>query len=376
MSGGAPSSARQAETRPQHGRGVLCPFDLTVSTVERMLNCELIDHPVYDGLELQYFDDPTRGRGMLAFLSRRDGRRVDYYHQPGLDLDRESFNIAGGTGAWNEVGFDRARLEVFPDGVVAEARFTDVDGRLIEVEVDDRDGRPRKRGRLLAPVSSSTERPSALLLVWLHGFDLVRASGAPPAVWIDGENTAIGTLPGARVHRHLLVKYASPLCAVELNRNRAGPMERLPLDDPGQAELTADGTAISSITAAGQSHSARLTLDPALPDLRSLDSGEERRGRWAIEVDGEHITGGTWSVARRGEGLRLGMEVEERWRPGPLPLLMRVVTRVVPVFREWPTTYRWTAEVAPGPAAVLTSRWERAGDEPGASYGRLIGSEG
>jgi hypothetical protein len=43
------------------GPRLLCPFDLRVTPIARFLNCELVDHPVYDGLELQYFDDPPRG---------------------------------------------------------------------------------------------------------------------------------------------------------------------------------------------------------------------------------------------------------------------------------------------------------------------------
>ena len=51
------------------------PLSLTVDPLAAMLNCELADHPVYDGLELQWFDDDVHGTGMLAFLSRREDRK-------------------------------------------------------------------------------------------------------------------------------------------------------------------------------------------------------------------------------------------------------------------------------------------------------------
>jgi hypothetical protein len=44
-----------------------------------MLNFEVADHPVYDGRELQWFDDAAHGTGMLAFLGRRDSRVYDYH---------------------------------------------------------------------------------------------------------------------------------------------------------------------------------------------------------------------------------------------------------------------------------------------------------
>ena len=104
---------------------VPCPFTLTVEPMARFLNCEL-DDPVYDGLELQWWDDPQHGTGMLAFLSRRADRRVDFYVEPALTLDRSLFAIGAGIGSWQTVTFDAAHLEVADDGVTAEVR---IDGR-------------------------------------------------------------------------------------------------------------------------------------------------------------------------------------------------------------------------------------------------------
>ncbi|WP_324653938.1 hypothetical protein [Georgenia sp. H159] len=98
------------------------PLSLRLTELAGMLNLELADHPVYDGCKLQWFDDDVHGTGMLAFLSRRGDRRVDYYQQPGLRLDRDGYRIGGGTGSWTECDFDVARLDVAQDGVDAEAR--------------------------------------------------------------------------------------------------------------------------------------------------------------------------------------------------------------------------------------------------------------
>src|SRR5215213_6236435 len=160
-----PMSAGRAHEQygPRTGVGPLCPLSLTVRPIARLLNFELSDDPTYDGLELQWFDDDVHGTGMLAFLSRRSDRRVDYYPQRGLRLDPAGYEIGGGTGAWVETDFEVARLEIAEDGVDAELRFTDVDGRAVDVRVDDRDGRRRRRGQLLAPVSAGIDRPKALL---------------------------------------------------------------------------------------------------------------------------------------------------------------------------------------------------------------------
>jgi hypothetical protein len=352
--------------------GPVCPFSLSLSPIERLLNLELSDDPVYDGLELQWFDDDIHGRGLLAFLSRRADRRVDYYLERGLRLDPAGYEIGGGIGSWTETDFLVARLEIADDGVDAEVRFTDVDGRSIDVRVDDRDGRRRRRAQLLAPVSAGIDRPTSLLLVWMSGFDLVRLTSTRPSIRIDGREAAIGRLPGARLHRRHLIKYAAPVCAVEVNRSQDGP---LPAVGAGKhVELTADRSGIEAVVLEEGGHRARVALDPAVPDIRLLADGATDRGRWEVVVDGARLTGGAWSATRDGDQVTLGLNVTQRWRPGSLPALMRLVTTVVPVFRRWPTTYRWRAVVRLGPVATMSSRWERIASGGAEGYRRLTRS--
>lgn len=350
---------------------VVCPFSLRVDELACMLNFELADHPVYDAGELQWFDDDVHGTGMLAFLSRREDRRVDYYLQRGLRVDRGGYKIGGGTGGWTEVDFDVARLVATDDGVDAEVRFTDVDGRLIEIRVDDRDGRPRRPAGLLAPVSAAIERPTSLLLVWMPRFDLVRVAGSPPVVRIDGADVSTGRLPGGRLHRRHLIKYAAPLLAVEVNRAHEGA---LPAPAAGQQVRIDPAGGVRELTAEQAGQGARLVLHPAVPDLAGLADGSAASGRWHVEIDGIRVTGGSWSTTRAGDDVTVGLDVDERWKPARLPWLMRLVTTVVPVFRRWPTTYRWRADVRLGAEPAMSSRWERTGDERGRAYRRATGS--
>jgi hypothetical protein len=359
-----------------------CPFELRASTIPRFLNGELADHPVYDGFEVQHHHDPVRGTGTLVFLSRREDRLVDYHVSPGLEVDRSSFVLGGGTRSWTETTFARDTLVVHPDGLEVDVRFEDVDGRTIEIRLDDRDGRPRRRAELLlAPVSAGIDHPASMLVVLLHRFDLVRTTGGG-GVWIDGEPTAVGRLPGERWHHRRLFKYAGPLTAVSLLPNVEGP---LPAAADTSAEVVpgaATGSVAALVVAAGHDQ-VRFELAPAFPELTSVAAGTTVEGRWRLVVDapdlrgGRHvITGGTWSAARQGASVDLALEVTRPWRPGPLPPVERIVTRVAPVFRRWPTTYRWTATVDLDDVPTLRSRWERTGTERGRSYRRATGSGG
>ena len=366
------STSRAAEPA-----GVVCPFDLTVEPMAAMLNCELAGHPVYDGLELQRFDDDVHGSGMLVFLSRRETRRIDCYVEPGLRLDRETYEIGGGVGEWIESRFDVARLTVADDGVEAEVRFLDVDGRPVEVIVDDRDGGSRRRGALLAPVSAGIEHPRSLLLVWMPAFDLVRREDGVAMVRIDGEEVSTGTLPFSRLHRRRLIKYAADLQIITVNRAQDGPVAMVRPEDANGVVLGRDGRSVAALRA-GPHGEVGLRLWPPVPDPRVLTRGEDLRGRWSVRVGARRLTGGGWAGRRTDGQVELEMDVTDRWQPQRLPLLMRVVTTIVPTFRRWPTTYRWRGVVSDlGGARTprLVSGWERT-EQIDDTYRKATGSAG
>jgi hypothetical protein len=328
------------------------PFSLTLETIDRFLNCEIADHPVYDGLEVQVFDDPTHGRGVLAFLTRRADHTADFYIGPGLTLDPASFHIGGGIGRWGPADFEVARLELHEDGVVADVVFDDDEGRRIALSIDDRDGTPRTRSRLLAPVSAAIENPRSLMCVYLTGFDLVHTSGHA-TLTIDGTPVDTGHLPLEGLHHRRLVKVSNGLTVVHLNRGGDGPL--------GGGNLhVVDGD-----------HEARLVLEPAPGALEDLTDGPHE-GAWHLLVEGDRLTGGRWRAVRTGSEVDLTLDVTERWTPHGLPPLVWAVTRFVPTFRQWPTGYRWSARVDLD-RGTLHGTWSNTGGL-GDAYRRSTGS--
>lgn len=345
------------------------PFDLSVDRIAGFCNAELSDDPTYDGIEVQWFDDAAHGRGLLVFLQRRSSGLVDYYHAPGLRLDRAAYELGSGTGSWSQAVFDPGRLEIGPEGIDCHVGFVDRDGRTIEVRIDDRRPGTRSTGRLLAPVGSGIEQPASLLLVHLHGFDLVRAGDTPPRISIDGRPAATGRLPGQRLQRRELVKYAAPLDTITFNRTQDGPLAAVADGDGTRLE---DG-GIAVLAAGDPRYPVTARFRPVFPDLTAVADGCDLTGRWRIYPAGSPpLCGGTWRVQRDGDRVDVDLEVVEGWRPGPLPPLVRTVTTLVPVFRRWPTTYRWSATVLLGDEPRIRSRWERVGGGDD-SYRRATG---
>lgn len=336
------------------------PAGLRAGTVAAMLNFEILDHPVYAGLELQRFDDAVHGSGMLAMLIRSADRKIDVYHEPGLALDKATYGVGGGLGQWVETTIEPAVLEVTPFGVHTHVRLHDHVGRLIEVRVDDRGGRLRRQAGLLAPAGANVEQPNSLLLVWMSRFDLVRMTRARPLIRICDEPVRTGRLPGSWLHRRLLIKYAADLLITEVNPDGLEPSAGF------------DGARLETRPAEDAALRAWLEFSPPLPPPGAVKPKQAAHGTWSVGIGDAHtLVGGTWTAARDGDAATLALDVTRPWGPRKLPLLMRLVTTIMPVFRKWPTTYRWRAEVPDGDASGGTARWERIGSGCDSSYRRM-----
>lgn len=344
----------------------LHPFSLEIDMLDRMLNFEITGDPYYSGLEIQAFDDPDHGRGMLVLLSRNSDGKTDVYFEHGLQLDPASYAIGNGLGEWVETEFDTASLDVDVKGVRANLRFADTNHRLVEVHAGDRTPRGRRTAAFLAPMGAAIAEPRSLPLIWMSQFDLLHRTGPSPIVRIDGREADLGRLPAEWLIRRQLIKVTSDLCAVAVNPAQEGPITLDALDTGGETVAGGGGTEV--IVGSKGGHEVRFAFDPPFPELRKPAEVGASDGAWSIAIDGTPIIAGTWHVAPGDGEVRVALNVTEGWQPKGLPLLMSVVTRVAPVFRSWPTTYRWMATVTDGDEPTMTSQWIRTDSDRGESY--------
>jgi len=364
--------SRMADGAPT--RLISSPFDIKIETLDRMLNFEIADDPIYSGLEIQGFDDDEHGRGMLVFLQRRDSEKTDVYYEAGLKLNPKLYAVGGGLGVWKECRFDKVQLDISEiSGVYAEAIFRDIDGRLIQVHVEDSTPlKGRMAHNFLAPVGAAISKPQSLMLVNMTDFDLMRRAGPEPEILIDGKSASPGSLPAETCLGRRLIKIAKDLCIVTMNPIDTGERVKMMSEETIQTE--AEG--INTITKALEGHKASLCFDPPFPNVSTL-FGNEVSGKWRIEIDDlPSVVSGHWSIAPTNEGsdVKVKMEVNTGWRPKGLPLLMKFVTTIVPVFRNWPETYQWVATVHHGDL-TMHAQWERTTSDRGESYQAMSGTK-
>jgi hypothetical protein len=132
-------------------------------------------------------------------------------------------------------------------------------------------------------------------------------------------------------------------------------------DQTVELVMNLDVPEIRSISANYKHHTLSLTFEPAFPNLRAF-TGSKAEGRF--EISGDPSTGfirGGYGVALNGDRLEIELIPSEGWIPNADKLSLRFLFSVEPMFKQWPTTYRWTAKLGRETETEFRMRsdWER-----------------
>jgi hypothetical protein len=104
-----------------------------------------------------------------------------------------------------------------------------------------------------------------------------------------------------------------------------------------------------------------MAFSPAFPNL---DAYTGRSAEGVFEIAGHESTGvvrGDYTVQNIDGQIFVELNPSGGWIPNEKKLSVRFLYRVVPMFRNWPTTYRWTAMLNKDENGVMqmNSSWER-----------------
>jgi hypothetical protein len=350
------------------------PFSLEADRMERLLLISFERDPdsVYIGFEPQVFDTSGKGKGLLVIGWRKDGR-VDVYHQPTLRLSREQYDIVGkGLADLVERPFEDAHFEIRPQGVDLQIIFEDTQGRPITLRIRETNSSQRKPFSLLGPFPSSTENAPSLPLALLYDFYFVRRSGTDVEITIDGKQHKPDPLPalidGSRVY---FMRYSADPYILTWNEAYNGPLMPVQAAGAGTFEdgdviydLIESGghLVIDAMRPAGAHHDVRFRFNPPFPDVTRLRDGAQVSGDFTIDL-GPSMgqIEGVYRAHRSGSQVHIQVHPAGGWRPGVRKWSVRLIFRLVPLFRNWPKTYRWAAtiDLSQGQLPLMTSRWER-----------------
>ncbi|TVR76717.1 MAG: hypothetical protein EA412_12760 [Chitinophagaceae bacterium] len=338
---------------------ILNPFSIDIDPMSKLLlvNFEKDPDSVYIGFEPQVFDDTIHGKGHLVIGWRIDGK-VDVYHEPSLKLNPKGYDIVGkGLANMVESNMQKAFFEVKNEGVQAHYIFNDINGREVQIKIFERNPKKRKPFGLLAPMGDAAENPSALPLVLLYDFYFVRKKHTDIEVTIDNVRHEIDMLPlPLDMTKMYFTRYSPKPLIARVNPSFNGVVNSIEVATGATTLSTADyefgivweneKAFIQRISRKNDVHPVNITFDNPFPNILTLENDTAISGRFTIEA---HVsTGqiiGEYKLEKANKNIQLTMIPTKGWKPRPSKLSLRFLYAVASIFKKWPSTYLWTANI-------------------------------
>ena len=325
------------------------PIQLSIDPMERLLVANFKNDPEFEMIEPQVFDDPINGKGLRVLRYRTD-KKVDVYWQPGVYCDRNSVDIGAGIGDFAETNINPAHFEISEHGVDIDLAFTDKQNRRVELVINEKT-QSNNRFPFLAPIGNDVKLPKRLFFVDMLEFDFLKRAETVFHAKIGDRILSPSTFPISRDKQKVyFTRYASKLLIGAINP---------PFIKPLVAEITAPGknkiggmnlfinqkNEIERIWVENDSNKVELIFEKGFPNLLCLNQNKTETGLWKYRSAGKILTGGTYSLFRKGDLVDVEFDVIEKWKPSNIPFSFKLFTVLVRSFRNWPTTYRWKANI-------------------------------
>jgi hypothetical protein len=357
--------------------GIIFPFSIEIDPMEKLLlvNFEKDPDSIYVGFEPQVFDDTINGTGHLIIGWRKD-KKVDVYHQKSLKLDASKYSIAGdGLHKMIPADMEKFFFEVNDCGVQAHYKFKDIIGREVEIKISENNPRKRKPFGILAPMGDATTNPKSMPLVLLHDLYFVRKNHTKIRVLINNNSHNLDQLP-VRIdwQKMTFVRYSPKPLIATLNPEYNGILKGLNIKNAQENFVNGDSTyeiewiekkaQINSVSIKNNIHPLTISFFPSFPCLTAIAENTHLNGEFMIS--GHKSVGsisGDYFIKKEKESTYIRVIPSKGWKPKITKFSTWFLFTVAKIFKKWPTTYQWDAELKKSTDGSwrIQSKWVRTG---------------
>ena len=343
------------------------PVAFELSTLRGLLLIDLADDPTYRTLEPQLIDG-AEGVGLTLLAWRHDGQ-VELYADEHVPVDGSGYDgLEQGLAGIQRTAFEPGRFEITDDGLKLDIGISAPNGRRFELRIHEHLKGRRDHFPMLAPVGGSFNAPAFFPFLWLPTLSFVPVRRTEVTLRVDGQPRAISRLPlPIGGHSCFMARYDLDAMVCQLNPSWATDPSQTPAGATGashQAQrdlVDVDGQpALAGLRVRRGVHSCAVRLDPPLLDPLRVAPPAHLQGSVQLQADGATELHGRYELEHTGERVTLIIDRIGPWRTRQRRPLLAVLFRL-PVFRRWPTTYRWeaTLDLTAASEATWTSRWSR-----------------
>lgn len=356
---------------------IVFPFWIDIDPMEKLILINFENDPdsTYVAFEPQVFNDDINGVGHLVIGWRTD-KKVDVYYQKSLNLEASKYRIAGsGLNEMIPTNMDTAIFEVNDFGVQAHYKFKDISGRLVEIAINETNSKQRKPFGLLAPMGDAATDPISLPLVLLHDFYFVRKKHTDITVSIDNRTHKLGDLPMPMDWQKMtFARYSPKPLIATLNSEYNGVLEGFDVvvgqerfeagDCDYEIEWIDQQAHIKSMRIKNNIHALTMDFSPSFPCLNTISGNSQLKGEF--KISGHESVGtisGDYVINSGSDSIDITIVPSKGWRPKPTKFSTWFLFTVAKVFKKWPTTYQWDAELVQKPDGKwqMQSKWIRTG---------------
>ncbi len=322
---------------------ILSPFNLIFEPMDRLLLINFEEDPLYYGIELQVLHKADEFYP-LVIMYRKDDLIDLYYTNETVILDRKKMitDLLNNT-SFNHLESIDYKFDIDEMGLNAYLFLKDKLENKVEFRIKE-NTLGRELTAILAPISAVSKNPQYFPIVYLNKFSMVIKKATDIFVKIDEDLKKPAELPVKIDNQNFyLARYSLDPINCNWNRSYTGNLNPILLHTDNNDIIKENLTyeilnnngyfEIKKVIGVDErKHSISFEFSPAIPNLLSLKSGMEMKGKFSLIIGKKKgIFAGVYHINRKKEKITFIIQPTKGWQPFPGKL--------------WLKTYKWVANI-------------------------------
>jgi len=338
---------------------ILSPFNLNFDPMDRLLLINFEEDPLYYSIELQILRKAEEFHP-LVIMYRKDNLLDIYYTNETTILDRkETFTDLLNNASFNQLETIDYKFDIDEMGLNAYLSLRDKLENKVEVKI--KENAPSKElSAILIPKSAVNKNPQYFPIVYLDKFSMVIKKDTDIFVKINEDLRKPAEFPiKIDNQEYYSARYSLNPIKCNWNSTYTGNLNPILLKTDNN-DLIKENLSYEILNNNGYfeikkvvgvdelNHSISFEFSPAIPNLLSLKSEMELKGKFSLIIgEKKGVFGGVYYINRKNEQIAIRIQPTKGWQPFPGKL--------------WLKTYMWAAtiEIVEDFEFKIHSNWTR-----------------